>query len=293
MIQRACEHEQVRNERAMTQCRPNEPLDRRDEGGFTKFLWACNFGQADRMEALLAAGCNAAAVTDLGKTGLILAAACGHAALLPWLLERGALDREARDIDGFTAFLWACHDGQAESAEALRAAGCDTSAVTNEGWTGLMLAAKSGCIALLPLLLECGASLKARDPHGVTAFLSACYAGKLACAEALLAAGSDAAAANCRGTTALLYAVMKGWELPRLLEFGVPLEARDDETVGVPVGLRHRADGEPGGAAGRGLRRCSRERTSAEWTDDGRVKGSRQVAAAAAGVRRAARGTGR
>ena len=91
LIQRACEHEQVRNERAMTQCRPNEPLDRRDEGGFTKFLWAFNFGQADRMEALLAAGCNAAAVTDLGKTGLILAAACGHAALLPWLLERGAL----------------------------------------------------------------------------------------------------------------------------------------------------------------------------------------------------------
>ena len=58
-------------------------------------------------KALLSAGCDAAAVAEDGSTALMLAAVNGRAALLPWLLEHGAA-LEARDGDGFTAFLFPC-----------------------------------------------------------------------------------------------------------------------------------------------------------------------------------------
>ena len=64
-----------------------------DEDGFTAFLHACDKGQAAFAEALLAAGCDAAAVTNDGRTGLILAAAAGHATLLP---QRISIDPPAR-----------------------------------------------------------------------------------------------------------------------------------------------------------------------------------------------------
>ena len=69
------------------------------------FLAACNEGQVQCAEALLAAGCDAAAVDSSGVTGLMIAARRGHAALLPRLLA-GGVPPEARDkVNGATAFL--------------------------------------------------------------------------------------------------------------------------------------------------------------------------------------------
>ena len=97
------------------------PLESWDTEGLTQFLRACAKGDVRSAEALLSAGCDAAAVTERGSTALMLAAFNGHAALLPWLLEHGAA-LEARDKDGYTAFLGACADGELGSAKALLSA---------------------------------------------------------------------------------------------------------------------------------------------------------------------------
>ena len=56
------------------------------------------------MEALLAAGCDAAVVDSQGATALMKAAGAGHTALLPRLLAAG-VPLEARDQLGLTALL--------------------------------------------------------------------------------------------------------------------------------------------------------------------------------------------
>ena len=100
------------------------PLESRDTEGLTPFLWACAEGDVRSAEALLGAGCDAAAVTAGGSTALMLAAINGRAALLPWLLERGAA-LEARDQSGCTVFLGACSHGHRGCAEFLLSAGCE------------------------------------------------------------------------------------------------------------------------------------------------------------------------
>ena len=70
------------------------------------------------VQALLDAGCNAAAMNNRGQTALMIAAAKGHAVLLPRLLA-GGVRLEARDEAGMTAFLHACARGQAACVGAL------------------------------------------------------------------------------------------------------------------------------------------------------------------------------
>ena len=63
---------------------------------------------------------------------LLAASRAGDVAELRVLLA-GGVPREARDKDGFTAFLYACCEGHADCVEALLAAGCDAAAVDSGG----------------------------------------------------------------------------------------------------------------------------------------------------------------
>ena len=58
------------------------PLEAEDEAGFTAFLFACLKGHARCAEALLRVGCDATALTNMGRSGLMLAAIEGHVVLL-------------------------------------------------------------------------------------------------------------------------------------------------------------------------------------------------------------------
>ena len=107
---------------------------------------------------------------------LLAATSARDVARLRELLAGGA-PLEARDERGYTAFLLACKEGQAECAEVLLAAGCDVAAASDRGGMALMLAAANGHAALLPRLLAGGAPREARNKDGVTAFLWACNEG--------------------------------------------------------------------------------------------------------------------
>ena len=56
----------------------------------------------------------------------MLAAASGSAATLQAVMDAGGADLEAKDVNGYTAFLWACDRGHTEVVAVLTDAGCDT-----------------------------------------------------------------------------------------------------------------------------------------------------------------------
>jgi ankyrin repeat protein len=190
---------------------------RDEEHRSTAFLWACYGGQLDCAQALVAAGCNAAAMSgaDTTEVALMFAAREGHLAVVAWLLgEDGAAGvLEAGDQSGDTAFLGACYRGHLECAQALAAAGCDVATANRSGYTALMAATRSGHGAVVAWLLgEGGAvgTLEARGKKGDTAFVWACHAGHLECAQALAAAGCDVVTTTSIGTTALICAASEG-----------------------------------------------------------------------------------
>ena len=164
------------------------------------------------------ANSRAGVATIKGQTGLMLAAMHGRAALLPRLLAAGA-PLEARDVQGLTAFLWACHDGHAECVEVLLDAGCDKAAGA-KGRTGLMVTAMIGHVTLLKRLLTAGVPLETRDEQGLTAFLGACHYGQAECVGC--DAGCDAVAVTNTGKMGLALATDAGHTalLPRLRAAG-------------------------------------------------------------------------
>ena len=79
-------------------------------------------GLNELVVALAKGGCDTAAKTNVGQTGLLLAAGSGSAATLRAVLEVGGSELEAKQQDsGATAFLWSCFKGNAESVTMLAA----------------------------------------------------------------------------------------------------------------------------------------------------------------------------
>eukprot|EP01047_Picozoa_sp_COSAG01_P033731 COSAG01_NODE_2496_length_7573_cov_15.650120_1_plen_1328_part_00 len=217
-------------------------LEARDEDGDTAFLWACNKGHAECIAALAKVGCDTAARSSNGYTGLMNAAAlAGSAAAVEAVLVVSEAELEARDEDGDTAFLLACSKGHAECIAALAKAGCDTAARSSDGSTGLIHAACSGSAAAVEAVLSVGgveleatmdgAELEATQA-GNTAFLLACSKGHAECIAALAKVGCDTAARNSNGYTGLMNAAYSGSEVAVeavLALGGVELEARDED----------------------------------------------------------------
>ena len=60
-------------------------LDAKDDDDATAFLWACSHGRVECVEALSKAGCDKEARNEQGHTGLRLANAQGHSAVVDWI----------------------------------------------------------------------------------------------------------------------------------------------------------------------------------------------------------------
>ena len=76
--------------------------------GRTAFLMACVKRDPESAAALIEAGCDTAATTSAGQTGLMMAVSSDSLATVQALLDAGGLDLEVRDTDGSTVFLRAC-----------------------------------------------------------------------------------------------------------------------------------------------------------------------------------------
>ena len=103
----------------------------RAEWRLTPLHWAAHFGNAEAIEALIAAGANLEARSKW-STPLREAASAGYTEAIGALATAGA-NLEARSESGFTPLHEAAYFGKAETIEALLRAGADPKALTTAG----------------------------------------------------------------------------------------------------------------------------------------------------------------
>jgi ankyrin repeat protein len=148
-------------------------------GGETALMTAARTGKVAAIKALLAHGANVNAKENRsGQTALMWAAAEGNVAAVEMLIEAGA-ERPARENGGFTPFLYAARNGQAEVVRALLKSGVDVNETIQTvyrprqqdrgtvppkpGTSALALAVVNGHFDLAAALLDAGANPNAAE----------------------------------------------------------------------------------------------------------------------------------
>lgn len=188
--------------------------------GVTALHWAAT--NLDKARALIEAGAGVNAVSQLGRTPLIVASSAhGTAGVVELLLAKGA-DVNAADAVGVTPLIAATATDNADAARLLLAKGANVNAVANIGQaaTALIGAANNGNATLMRLLLDRKADAKAvsGDRAGntkngpiafgrVTALHMAVSSGEAEAVQLMLNAGAAVDAQDVRGMTPLVWAV--------------------------------------------------------------------------------------
>jgi ankyrin repeat protein len=114
----------------------------------------------------------------------------------------------APQADGATALHWAVYREGVELVDILLRAGARVDAANSAGMTPLAMAALSGNPAIVDRLLKAGADAKALGPNGETMVMFAARNGRPEVVRLLVEAGADVnVRERLRGTTALMWAV--------------------------------------------------------------------------------------
>jgi uncharacterized protein len=126
------------------------------------------------------------------------------------LLAKGA-DGKSREVDGTTALMWACYNGDADLVERLIKAGADVSVVNDYGASALQVAAVVADSRIIKDLLRAGANADSPNPEGQTALMVVARSGNVESAKLLLDAGATVDAREQWGNqTALMWAAAEG-----------------------------------------------------------------------------------
>ena len=183
-------------------------------GGWTPLMWAARNGHLECVSALCrraqptggggggggsSGGIDLDAVNDNGSTALMVAATCGHAAIIAALADAGADLYVATAHNASTALHLAASCGNWAAAEQLVALDASKrllGAATAHGATALHLAAHAASDAVIRALLDANADVHAKDRHRCTPLHYAMRAGDERCVALLLAAGAGAAAGS-------------------------------------------------------------------------------------------------
>jgi ankyrin repeat protein len=201
------------------------PVNARDVRGCTPLHMASRARRTEVLDALLSSGADTKVCDHFGRTALMCAAEQGNASVIEALVAKGA-DVNAEDWRGWTALMWAAdrssagavkallrlkadprkrtgaytvlavaaRSGDAETIEALVAAGADVNEQSEGSPTALMWAAKEGHVEAVKVLLKLNADPRARTAFGTTALMLAVRARSREIVEALVAAGADVSA---------------------------------------------------------------------------------------------------
>ncbi len=134
------------------------------------------------------------------------------------LLAKGA-DGKSREVDGTTALMWACYNGDADLVERLIKAGADVSAVNEYGASALQTAAVVADPRIIKDLLKAGVNPDSPNAEGQTALMVVARSGNVVSAKLLLDAGAKVDAREAWGDqTALMWAASEAHpEMIRLL----------------------------------------------------------------------------
>jgi len=174
------------------------------------------------------------------------AAKIGAVKLMEFIL-RTSFDMSAKDYYGWTAWYWACYNGQTETAQLLvqssKDFGIDMNTKGDYGRTAWHWACRNGKTETAQLLIqyseEFGIDLNATYNNGRTAWHDACYYGQTETVQLLIQSskdfGIDLNAKNSYGWTAWHLAcrcartetvqmILKNWK-----EFGIDIKAQDNQ----------------------------------------------------------------
>lgn len=172
-------------------------------------------GNVPKVRTLLAEGC----YTDWtgeedGKTALHVACQNGQANMWDVLIAEGA-SLDATDKDGQTPLYMACQGHHEDLCDLLIAKGASVDVTDDEGRTQLYLACLNdhGDVDVRDMLVAKGASVDLIDKYGRTQLCLACMARHFNVCDMLIAKGGNVNAADNDGRTALStgQAIKAGW----------------------------------------------------------------------------------
>lgn len=142
---------------------------------------AALFGKLAKVQQLLTEGADPNAITECGKSPLMLAAMYGHKSVIAALLDAGADLNLGSDEDyeeGTTALMYIASSffasNRAEVIQFLVERGADVNAQNDKGQTALMLARENA--DAVKALIEAGANVNLRDHEGNTAMMQGTWA---------------------------------------------------------------------------------------------------------------------
>lgn len=172
---------------------------------------AATAGDRDAIDKLIALGLSVHSVDHQGADALLRAAGCGHAALVQFLLDRGADPAQAAP-SGATPLSAAVSARRDAVVEILLARGVSADQRLPGGGTVLMIAASLGYPEIVACLLANKAVVNLADERGTRALHVAAQSTfaandperALRVLEILLENGADPNAPNAAGQTALL-----------------------------------------------------------------------------------------
>ena len=182
----------------------------RDQNGVSVIMKATYLGRRDVVAELLASGV---------QLDIFEAAATGQADQLRALLEKDPSLVNTYSPDGFTPLGFAAFFGQAETLNALLAAGAPVNAASREAMKmsplGSALAVQRNDLART--LIEHGADVNAKAANDLTPLHTAAARGNLESAKLLLEHGADINAMSTDGKLPVAYAEERNH--PEMVEF--------------------------------------------------------------------------
>lgn len=166
----------------------------------------------------------------VGRTPLLIAAACGNEDAVTALLERGAA-LDVTTATGCTVLHGAALEGHASTVALLVALGCKIDSVDAAQSTPLLLAAGNGHAHAVRVLIDAGADVKVVDTCKRTALNRAALAGNGEAVSALISAGANLQAQDFDAHTPLISSAVNGNEIivKLLMDSGALIEAVDNK----------------------------------------------------------------
>lgn len=162
--------------------------------GFPPLCTAANSGQTEIAEFLLDKGADVDAVTEDGRSALMIASVKGATDLVDLLCRRGA-DVDHQTPGGKNALMEACESGNVGVVSLLLENGARVDLRTEPKETGgtsaLMFAARYGNCEIIELLIGEGACVHDEDCYGQTALTHAHNCGQQAAEKTLVKLGAD------------------------------------------------------------------------------------------------------
>ncbi|KAH9130060.1 hypothetical protein LEN26_008892 [Aphanomyces euteiches] len=159
-------------------------------------------GHLDRVQELMATGCDPNAKDGYGWTALHYAADRGVLEVVDALAN---VDLNAQDVAGWTPLMCAAANGHVAVISRLLELGADLSVPSGEGRTALHWAATRGMDAAVRLLVVGGAAVDAMDRSKWTPLHCAAMHENVHCAKVLLEYGATLSSVDALGHSVLEY----------------------------------------------------------------------------------------